>query len=166
MKHRDDELDVVIREMKRQEYPLLEDFLWQAIDIPEGMDPPPRSILHTPALQVYLAGFGGNRSDQAFVAEIDGRVVGAAWARIMKDYGHIDAHTPSLAISVWKEFRGRGIGSALVRALLESLKKSGYSRVSLSVQRANPARRMYERAGFRIFEQRGEEYLMIAHLTD
>ena len=94
MKHRDDELDVVIREMKRQEYPLLEDFLWQAIDIPEGMDPPPRSILHTPALQVYLAGFGGNRSDQAFVAEIDRRVVGAAWARIMKDYGHIDAHTP------------------------------------------------------------------------
>jgi len=40
------------------------------------------------------------------VAEVDGKIVGAVWVRIMNDYGHIDNETPSLAISLYKEYRG------------------------------------------------------------
>jgi len=36
------------------------------------------------------------------VAEIKEKIVGAVWARIMDDYGHIDDETPSFAISLYE----------------------------------------------------------------
>ena len=78
-----------IREMHPEEYPLLRDFLYMAIYLPEGVEPPPESILDSPALQVYIAQFGSSRHDKALVAELDGKIVGAVWSRIMNDYGHL-----------------------------------------------------------------------------
>lgn len=54
------------------------------------------------------------------------RVVGAVWTRIMADYGHVDAETPSFAISLYKEYRGQGIGSQLMVKMFELLKWQGY----------------------------------------
>ena len=34
-----------IREMTAQEYPLLDDFLYEAIFVPEGVDPPSKVLL-------------------------------------------------------------------------------------------------------------------------
>ena len=48
------------------------------------------------------------------LAEVDGNIVGAIWARIMDDYGHIDENTPSLAMSVLKAYRSMGIGTSLL----------------------------------------------------
>lgn len=157
MKHR-------IREMKVEEYDLLNDFLYEAIFVPDGAKPPEKSILQLPELQVYTAGFGDSPHDRAFVAEIEGKIVGAAWARIMKDYGHIDDQTPSLAISLYKEYRGLGIGTALLKSLMNNLKSAGYERVSLSVQKDNYAVKMYEKSGFTVYLEKEEEYLMIANL--
>ena len=157
MKHR-------IREMKSKEYDLLNDFLYEAIFVPDGAKPPEKSILQLPELQVYTAGFGDSPHDRAFVAEIEGKIVGAAWARIMKDYGHIDDQTPSLAISLYKEYRGLGIGTALLKSLMNNLKSAGYERVSLSVQKDNYAVKMYEKSGFTVYLEKEEEYLMIANL--
>lgn len=157
MKHR-------IREMKVEEYDLLNDFLYEAIFVPDGAKPPERSILQLPELQVYTAGFGDSPHDRAFAAEIEGKIVGAAWARIMKDYGHIDDQTPSLAISLYKEYRGLGIGTALLKSLMNNLKSTGYDRVSLSVQKDNYAVKMYEKSGFTVYLEKEEEYLMIANL--
>lgn len=84
----------------------------------------------------------------AVVAEINSEIVGMAWTRIMADYGHIDDATPSLAIAVLPEYRGRGIGTALLEQLLEKLRAAGYAAVSLSVQQENPALHLYERLGF------------------
>lgn len=94
-------MNYTIRELKKQEYPLLDDFLYEAIFIPEGVEPPPKSILASPELQVYVERFGELKDDWALAAETDGRIVGAVWVRIMKDYGHIDDKTPSLAISLY-----------------------------------------------------------------
>ena len=128
-------MDYIVREIKADEYPLLSDFLYEAIFIPDGVKPPPRSIIHSPELQVYIAGFGDSAHDRAFVAEAGGAVVGAAWVRIMDDYGHVDDDTPSLAISVYPEYRGLGIGTELLKKLLASVRERGYLGVSLSVQR-------------------------------
>ena len=87
-----------IRELSSNEYKILEDFLYEAIFLPEGVDSPSRDIIKQPELQLYISEFG-KEDDNAFVAEIDGKVVGAVWTRIMNDYGHIDDETPSLAIS-------------------------------------------------------------------
>ena len=66
-------------------------------------------------------------------AEVQGQIVGAVWVRIMNDYGHIDDTTPSLAMSVYQEYRGLGIGTALLKELPSTLKSQGYPKVSLSV---------------------------------
>lgn len=153
-----------IREMKAEEYDLLNDFLYEAIFVPDGAKPPEKSILQLPELQVYTDDFGGSPHDRAFVAEAEGKIVGAAWARIMKDYGHMDDQTPSLAISLYKEYRGMGIGTALLKNLMMDLKAASYERVSLSVQKDNYAVKMYEKAGFTVCAEKKEEYLMAANL--
>ena len=153
-----------IRKMKAEEYDLLNDFLYEAIFVPDGAKPPEKSILQLPELQVYTDDFGSSPHDRAFVAEAEGKIVGAAWARIMKDYGHMDDQTPSLAISLYKEYRGMGIGTALLKNLMMDLKAAGYERVSLSVQKDNYAVKMYEKAGFTVCAEKKEEYLMAANL--
>ena len=156
----------VIREIRAEEIPLLDDFLYQAIFIPEGVAAPPRSIIESAELQVYVQGFGRKPDDHCLVAECDGKVIGAVWARVMDDYGHVDEKTPSLAISLYKEFRNQGIGSQLLERMLDLLRDKGYEQVSLSVQKANYAFRMYRKAGFNIIEDRGDEVLMLLRLGD
>lgn len=157
-------MDYKIREMSKDEYPLLNDFLYNAIFIPDGEKQPPRSIIQKPELQVYVDHFGQSKDDVAMVAEINGKVVGACWTRIMNDYGHVDDDTPSLAISLYKEFRGMGIGTALLNKTLSLLKEKGQKRVSLSVQKANFAVKMYLKSGFHIIDENREEYIMVCDL--
>lgn len=157
-------MDDMIRKMKKTEYPLLNDFLYEAIHIPQDAEAPPRSIINIPELQVYVEQFGRGRADYALAAEMDSKIVGAVWVRIMNDYGHIDEKTPSLAISLYKPYRGLGIGTALMEAMLSLLKGKGYESVSLSVQQANAAVRMYQRLGFQIVDENEEEYLMVKEL--
>ena len=149
-----------IREIRPEEYPLLDDFLYEAIYIPENVEAPPRDIIEQPDLQVYVADFG-KKDDNALVAVQDETVVGAVWSRIMKDYGHVDDQIPSLAIALFKEYRGQGIGTALMRQMLLLLREKGYEKVSLSVQKANYAVKMYKAVGFRVLEDREEEYILV-----
>ena len=121
-----------IREMTAQEYPLLDDFLYEAIFVPEGVDPPSKSIITAPELQIYVKDFGTSKDDFSLVAEVENKIIGAVWVRIMNDYGHIDDKTPSLAISLYKKYRGQGIGSSLIKEMLSLLQTHGYKRVSLS----------------------------------
>ena len=158
-------IDAIIRKIHPEEYGLLREFLYQAIYLPEGVQPPPRSVVDQPELQVYLAGFGTQPGDDCLVAEAEGTVVGAAWSRIMEDYGHMDSSTPSLAISLLPGYRGLGVGTRLLNGLLLLLQENGYLRASLSVQKENPALRLYERAGFRILAEKGTEYLMLRDIT-
>ena len=154
-------MNTIIRKIRPEEYILLREFLYQAIYLPVGVDPPPRSMIDLPELHVYIADFGTQPGDHCMVAEAEGKVVGAAWCRIMEDYGHIDTDTPSLAISLLPKYRGLGIGARLLDALLLLLRENGYRQASLSVQKENPALRLYQRMGFRIVAEKGTEYLML-----
>lgn len=157
-------MEYMIREIKKTEYQLLEDFLYEAIFIPEGVEPPPRSILKTPELQIYIEGFGAQKHDIALVAQVGQKIVGAVWVRIMNDYGHVDDETPSFAISLYPEYRGLGIGTELMRRMLAVLKNRGYEKASLAVQKANYAVKMYKKAGFQIINENEEEYIMVNYL--
>ena len=154
-------MEYTIREMTVMEYPLLNEFLYEAIFIPDGIKPPPKNIIASPELQVYVERFGALKDDFALVVEIEGKVVGAVWVRIMNDYGHIDEETPSLAISLYKEYRGQGIGTDMMKEMLSLLKAHGYKRVSLSVQKANYAAEMYRKIGFEIIKENGDEWIML-----
>ncbi len=153
-------MDFKIREIRKSEYPVLSDFLYEAIFVPEGMDKPPKSIIKQPELQVYIAEFG-KADDWCLVAEVKEKIVGAVWGRIMNDYGHIDDKTPSLAISLYEEYRHFGIGTSLMRAMLQLLKDKGYKQTSLSVQKANYAVNMYKKEGFQVVDENEEEYIMV-----
>ena len=98
------------------------------------------------------------------MAECSGKVVGAVWTRIMNDYGHVDDDMPSFAISLYKEYRGKGIGTQMMIQMLELLKKQGFRRASLAVQKANYAVNMYERVGFRTVDENEQEYIMVCDL--
>ena len=82
----------------------------------------------------------------------------------MNDYGHVDDQTPSLSISLYPEYRNRGIGTAMMQEMLRYLKEKGYKRSSLSVQKANYAAKWYQQLGFTVVKENSEDYIMIKQL--
>ncbi len=157
-------MNIHIREIKSNEYKVLDDFLYEAIFIPKGVEAPPREIINTPKLQVYVQDFGKQEGDICFVAEVEKKIVGAVWVRIMDDYGHVEDGVPSFAISLYEEYRGLGIGTMLMKRMLEALKEKGYQKTSLAVQKANYAVKMYKNVGFEIVDENEEEYIMVCVL--
>ncbi len=157
-------VNYVIRDITENEYDILKDFLYEAIFIPEGVEKPLKDIINKEELQVYIKNFGTQKGDYCLVAEINNKVVGACWTRIMNDYGHVDDNTPSFAISLFEEYRGKGIGTELMNQMLNKLKQLKYSQASLAVQKENYAVKMYKKVGFEIIDENEEEYIMICKL--
>lgn len=95
--------------------------------------------------------------------------VGAAWYRLFTaerpGYGFVDERTPELTIAVVPSRRGRGFGAELLTALLEQAREDGYSSVSLSVEKDNPAVKLYERFGFGSVKEMGSTAVMRADLA-
>ena len=162
-------MDYEIRNIRPDEWPLLEDFLYEAIYVPEGFaGEVPRSIITCdPKCRAAYEDFGALPDDRAVVAVVGGSVVGACWVRTTDEYGHIDNDTPSFSISIRRPYRGCGIGTAMMQSMLSELRDAGYAQASLSVQKANPALHLYERLGFRIvgdgFDE--TEWLMVAKVA-
>lgn len=75
------------------------------------------------------------------VVLLDGRPVG----RLYVDRSPADIHV--LEIGLLPEHRGRGLGTELLRGLIDEARDSD-RRLKLSVLRSNPALRLYERLGF------------------
>ena len=145
-------MEYIIRELRQDEIKLLDTFLYEAIFIPEGVQAPSKDIIEHPDLQIYIANFG-KKDDICHVAEVGGKVIGAVWTRIIKDYGYVDESTPSLSISLLKEYRNFGIGTELMKQILLTLKEREYKQVSLSVQKINYAVSMYKKVGFEVVRE-------------
>ena len=75
--------------------------------------------------------------------------------KVVRDPGSWDL----LQIQIVPEKQRKGFGSTIVGKLLDDAKQAHVS-VSLSVLRANPARHLYERLGFRIVGQNDHAYDM------
>lgn len=162
-------INAKVRPLGISDYVCLPEFLYQAIFIPEGVEPPPRSVINDPQILVYIKDFGTQTGDLGVVAEQNGQVVGAAWTRIIPAFGHLNDETPELAISILPEFRGYGIGTKLMKKLFEILRANGYEKTSLSVQKDNDAVRFYKRLGYRITKEKldhvgNEDFIMIRDL--
>jgi len=161
--------DVTIREIRPEDYAQLEEFLYLAIYQRDAAQPIPRTVIGEPEVHIYIDAFGQRADDMGVVAEIQGRVIGAAWARVLdgdpQGYGFVDAATPELAVSLLPAYRGRGIGTRLLRSLLGRMAAAGYARTSLSVDKDNPASRLYTRLGYQTIAERGEDLLMVRRLT-
>lgn len=76
----------------------------------------------------------------------------------------IDDTTPSLSISLLKEYRNLGIGTELMKQILLTLKEREYKQVSLSVQKINYAVSIYKKVGFEVVRENEEDYVMFCKL--
>jgi ribosomal protein S18 acetylase RimI-like enzyme len=105
-----------------------------------------------PYLRTYVAGWGSRPGDLGVVArEPSGEPIGAAWLRLGTGGGPFklsDDETPELATAVTPHARGRGVGSLLMKTLIEAARPH-FPRLVLSVREENPAARFYARLGFR-----------------
>ena len=159
---------MIIREMKKEEIPLLEEFIYQAIFQKDTDNPIPRSIINDPSVFIYIKDFGEYPDDNCLVAERDNNIVGAVWIRLLngipKGFGNVDDTTPEFAISILPQYRNIGVGTKLMTAMLEFMKSKGYKKTSLAVQKENYAVRMYKQVGFEIVDENSEEYIMVAKL--
>lgn len=160
-------LNLLIREIRKEEIPLLEDFLYNAIFQRDENNLLPKDEIYRPELYVFIKDFG-RAEDLCLVAEVDKKVVGAVWTRVLagdvKGFGNVDETTPEFAISLYKECRGLGIGTALMKAMLKLLKEKGYKQTSLAVQKDNYAVKMYREVGFETVRETDEEFIMVCKL--
>ncbi len=161
-------MEIIIRELKPEETDKLEDLLYEAIYQPDENNPISRSVLEIPEVNVYIKDFGKMKDDYCLVADLGGKIIGGVWVRVLsgeiKGYGNIDDQTPEFAISLYKEYRNKGIGSRLMTAMINYLRERGYSRASLNVKKANYAVKLYRKKGFEIIGEDDEDYMMLLNL--
>ncbi len=149
-----------IREMHELEYPLLADFLYEAIFQRDNNNLLPKAIIEEPSLQVYIENFGRMKDDYCLCAEVNKVIVGAVWVRNINGFGNIGDDIPEFSISLYKKYRGYGIGTELMKQMLKLLKSKGYKKASLAVQKDNYALRMYHNVGFKMIDETMEEFIM------
>lgn len=163
----------IIRALTPVDESILWKMLYHAIYVPSGQSPPDRGIIHQPELARYACGWGCQH-DSGFIAlaQSTGIPLGVAWLRLLtgenRGYGYIDDNTPELSIAVLPGYRGQGIGTALLSEIIQSARYR-YPAVSLSVNSANPACRLYQRLGFQIIKRKEDDSLIMRknlHLAD
>ena len=120
-------------------------------------------------VQLYVKAFG-RPGDNLVIALVDGFPVGAAWYRLFKagkpGYGFVDEKTPELAIAVVPNARGKGVGSALLDALLARARAAGHEAISLSVDKRNSgAIHVYEEHGFSRVAESDDSLTMLCRLA-
>ena len=95
----------------------------------------------------------GRPGDLGVIGADPSGVVGVCYCRLFteEDHGHgyVDDQTPEVTVAVREEYRGRGLGRRLLNELARAAREAGFTSLSLSVDSENPARRLYERLGYR-----------------
>lgn len=123
-------------------------------------------VLADPELAHYVAGWPG-LDDGGVLAAAEGQPIGAAWWRFFTEtdpgYGFVAADVPELSMGVLADWRGKGVGRALLRATLQAA-GAHCRRISLSVERANRARNLYVSEGFCVLARGPDSDTMICDL--
>ena len=150
--------EYVTRPIEADDQAVLWEAIYHSIFLPPGEPPIGPEVVCDPLIARYVENWGAP-DDLGVVAvrpddgPVAGRVFGAAWVRLLagerKGFGHVDDQTPELAIAVWPGHRGRGIGTRMLEGLFRQA-DNRWEAISLSVSKANPAVRLYERFGFKV----------------
>lgn len=143
----------------------MREMFYASFYVPEGQEPFPPEIIDRPDLAKYIADWGSGRHDVSLVAERENEPLGLVWGRSFsqanKGYGFVDEDTPEVGIAIRESFRGQGIGTVLIRSLQQKYLELGVRRLSLSTDKRNPAKRLYERVDFVVVGEEGTAYTML-----
>ena len=149
--------DIEVRPATSADQPIISAMLHEALFVPPGAARFDRGVIDDDGLVDYHQRFGTEPGDVGRVAfDRTGEPIGAAWVRQLRGYGFVDDDTPELSVAVAESHRAVGVGSALLAGLLDAV-----PRVSLSVDRRNPALGLYERLGFEVVRADGDTLVML-----
>jgi len=144
---------VLVRAALADDLPFMQRMLYEAANKPGERWPSFDDSMREPRNERHWRGWMTRTGDLGVIAEIDEVPVGAAWIRIMRagERGPLDApDVPVLAIGVEHAHRGRGLGSELMRSLLDLARQSQVHSIDLTTGSFNTAAvRLYHREGFR-----------------
>ncbi|WDV46279.1 GNAT family N-acetyltransferase [Clostridiaceae bacterium M8S5] len=145
-------LEYIFRKMNKEDGVFIREMCYQAIYVPPNEEAPSKDILNVPKLKKYYENIGLD-SDFGIVAieKNTMKPIGAAWLRLFDEknqgYGFIDSIIPELSMAVDYAYRNKGMGSRLLKQLLEGCVKR-YPSISLSVDQSNYAYDLYKKCGF------------------
>ncbi|PGT79077.1 GNAT family N-acetyltransferase [Bacillus sp. AFS040349] len=163
-------MTIKVIEATKDDVHFLWDMLYEAVYVDENSDKPPRSIIETPEMASYVKDWGRHGDLALLAVDSNEDKLGAIWIRLFDDinktYGYIDKETPILSMATLPQYRGKGIGSELLKEIKSQAASKGYLRISLSVDPSNPARRLYERFGFQKTGIDGTSWNMVAELGE
>ncbi len=135
---------------------LLEAILYESIYVGEG-EKVPRDIIYKPEVYKYIANWG-QKGDLGYVL-VDKKThegIGVAWIRVLdgtnKGYAYRADAIPEFGVALFEAYRGKGLGTQLIKQLLSQL-PSEVKAISLSVDQRNPAKGLYERLGFKTYSE-------------
>ncbi|MFE6996525.1 GNAT family N-acetyltransferase [Microbacterium sp. NPDC057659] len=116
-------------------------------------------------LSRYLVGWKRAGDYGVMAMDPSGAVAGAAWARVFTPYepgdAFIAAGVPEMKFGTRSAWRGRGIGRALTRSMIDRTRAAGHTRLSLAVDSQSTAHVLLLREGFRVVrEQEGRSILL------
>lgn len=155
-----------IRCLKKTDVDFLYDMCYEAVYVPEGKVKPSKGeLMCNKDIVKYVKYFGCISTDRGVAAVNEqGELMGAAWYRLFdsscKGYGFISDNIPELSTAIKAKYRGEGIGTKLLESLIGKARDEEYKAVSLSVDPENPARRLYEKLGFKKVGESGTSWTM------
>lgn len=150
-------MDISYRFLKKTEIEFLNEMLYEAIFVEDGKPQLPRSIIKDQSIAKYTQDFGTLDLDIGVVALYENKPIGVIWGRafseVNKGYGFIHEDIPEIGIAIQSEFRNNGIGTELLGRIEAVYRKLGVTALSLSVDKKNPAKRLYDRAGYKLYSE-------------
>ncbi|MBM7789435.1 GNAT family N-acetyltransferase [Tenggerimyces flavus] len=106
------------------------------------------------SLAKYLAPWPAAGEFGVVAESLAGDPAGAAWLRYFPasspGYGYVAEDVPELTLAVVPDWRGMGLGRLLLSELAAASRTAGIARISLSVERANHAAKLYAAAGYEV----------------
>ncbi len=127
------------------------------------------AVLADPKNARYVDGWGRAGDVAMFALDRTDEPVGAVWLRRFTaaepGYGYVADDVPELSIGVFPEFRGQKVGTLLMGSIIARAERDHVRAISLSVNRENPAKRLYARCGFEVVGEPTDSVTMVLDLT-
>ncbi len=127
------------------------------------------ATLADPAVSHYVAGWPRPGDLGSVAVTANGTTIGACWLRLLTaadpGYGYVAPGVPELTLGVNPAWRSRGVGRALLQAVVAQAREAGFARISLSCERANFAMGLYRGEGFVTVESGQDADTMVRTLN-
>ncbi|CAM5336939.1 N-acetyltransferase family protein [Leifsonia shinshuensis] len=154
-----------IRQAAAEDARILADMLVEAANWNALRARPRVAVLEDPKVLRYVAGWKRPGDFGCVAEDAHGAPVGACWARLFPadepGSGFVAVGVPELTLGVNTQWRAQGVGRALLQELGRLAAGSGVNRLSLSVERANFAQRLYVSEGYITVESRATADTMV-----